>query len=297
MTLPVKAGAWQKALSGGPSPVSGGRPRYSRRSRPLAACEIWQACRVSSCPWQAGFGVRFDWGPVGAEQLTTPDGCVVVVDVLSFTTSVSVAIEAGTRVYPYPWAHGAAEAYADEVDAALAVGRLAASGDSPYSLSPAALRRAPFTPRLVLPSPNGSAIAAAAGDAAVLAASLRNFTATASWLRESGYATPERPAVVIGAGERWPDDSLRPAVEDMLGAGAVISALRQLGGGPLSAEAEAALACFEGTSDIAAAAAACASGRELIDGGFAEDVAIAAELDACDIAAVLVDGAFTPQRH
>ena len=27
---------------------------------------------------------------------------------------------------------------------------------APWSLSPAGLRRAPFTPRLVLPSPNGS---------------------------------------------------------------------------------------------------------------------------------------------
>src|SRR6185312_14290136 len=46
--------------------------------------------------------------------------------------------------------------------AELAVGRRAVSAARPWSLSPAALRRAPFVPRLVLPSPNGSAICAAA---------------------------------------------------------------------------------------------------------------------------------------
>jgi len=126
----------------------------------------------------------------------------------------------------------------------------------------------------------------------VLAASLRNFTATASWLRMNGFGTPQRPASVIAAGERWPDDSLRAAVEDMLGAGAVISVLRRLAGVSLSPEADAARASFEGTSDIAAAIATCVSGVELTEAGFSEDVAIATELDKSDVAAVLEDAAF-----
>ncbi|MCA1700764.1 MAG: 2-phosphosulfolactate phosphatase [Actinobacteria bacterium] len=252
---------------------------------------------MSSGALQARFGVRFEWGPIGAKQLAVARGALVVVDVLSFATAVGVAVEAGIRVYPSPWRHEAAASYAEELDAALAVGRHAASAGSPYSLSPAALREAPFTPRLVLPSPNGSAIAAAAGDAVVLAASLRNFTATAGWLCGNGFGTPQRPASVIAAGERWPDDSLRAAVEDMLGAGAVISVLSRLGGGSLSPEAEAARACFEGTTDIAAAIATCASGVELTEAGFSDDVAIASELDKSDMAAVLDDSAFMAQRR
>ncbi|MEV0095209.1 hypothetical protein [Streptomyces sp. NPDC050738] len=89
---------------------------------------------------------------------------------------------------------------------------------SPWSLSPAALRRAPFVPRLVLPSPNGSAIAAAAGESAVLAGSLRNASAVGRWLADRGYGTLDRPVAVIASGERWPDGSLRPALEDLLGA-------------------------------------------------------------------------------
>jgi 2-phosphosulfolactate phosphatase len=37
----------------------------------------------------------------------------------------------------------------------------------------------------------------------------------------------------------------------------------------------------------------CSSGRELIEQGFAEDVAIAAELDSSTAVPVLRDGAFT----
>lgn len=92
----------------------------------------------------------------------------------------------------------------------LAVDRRATSTAAPGSLSPAALRRAPFTPRLVLPSPNGSAIAAAAHQSLVVAGCLRNATATARWLAERGLGNTDRPVTVIAAGERWPDGSLRP---------------------------------------------------------------------------------------
>jgi 2-phosphosulfolactate phosphatase len=39
--------------------------------------------------------------------------------------------------------------------------------------------------------------------------------------------------------------------------------------------------------------ASCSSGKELIDEGFADDVTIATEINACDTVAVLTDGAFT----
>jgi 2-phosphosulfolactate phosphatase len=254
---------------------------------------------------QSSYDVRFEWGPAGAAALAPSSSCLVVVDVLSFSTSVTVAVEAGTRVYPCAWPDESAESaaeFARSHQAELAVGRRAVSAARPWSLSPAALRRAPFVRRLVLPSPNGSAICAAAGmgggaaaaksrsagAAAVIAGCLRNAAAVGRFLR--GFP---RAVTVIAAGERWPDGSLRPALEDLLGAGAILAALRDLGSGIFSPEAEATCACFEATADVAAAVSGCASGRELIEGGFGDDVAIAVEIDACRLVPVLADGAFT----
>ncbi|SNT27710.1 2-phosphosulfolactate phosphatase [Asanoa hainanensis] len=237
---------------------------------------------------QRGYGVRFDWGLEGARRLAPGSAYAVVVDVLSFTTSVSVLVDAGTRVRPRAWHDDAA---AQTQDVPVAVGRRAVTPERPWSLSPAALRRAPRTAELVLPSPNGSAIAAAIKDhCGLVAGSLRNAAAVGRWLREAGIGTmPDRPLTVIAAGERWPDDSLRPAVEDLLGAGAVIAAL---GATTLSPEAETALRAYAG-ADLERTITDSASGRELAATGFAEDVAIAVEANTSDAVPVFRDGAFS----
>jgi 2-phosphosulfolactate phosphatase len=97
---------------------------------------------------------------------------------------------------------------------------------------------------------------------------------------------------VIPAGERWRDDmSLRPAFEDLMGAGAIISHLR----GRLSAEAFAALAAFkEAQPDLTRHLRECSSGKELIGRGFPADLELASQLDVSDTAPTLVDDAFVP---
>jgi 2-phosphosulfolactate phosphatase len=126
----------------------------------------------------------------------------------------------------------------------------------------------------------------------VVAASLRNGTAVARQLIEAGFGTPERPIVVIASGERWPsDDTLRPALEDLLGAGLVLSYLRAAGCS-LSIEASVAAASYESTGDIESTIRDCASGRELIEDGFSGDVAVASAVDADMVVPTLVDGAF-----
>ncbi|MEU9859588.1 2-phosphosulfolactate phosphatase [Streptomyces sp. NPDC047971] len=237
-------------------------------------------------------GAVFGWGPTEAALLAGDAACLVVVDVLSFTTSVGVAVEAGTSVIPYRWRDGTAAAYAADRDAVLAVGRSEASPETPWTLSPAALRAAPPVPRLVLPSPNGSTIAAGAGRATVVAASLRNRTAVAHWLARHGYGSDARPLAVVAAGERWPDGSLRPALEDLLGAGAVLAALRALVACDLTPEARAAATLWEATEDPAAELRRCDSGRELYEYGYPQDVAVAAEVDTSETVPVLTDGAF-----
>jgi len=172
---------------------------------------------------QHAYRFRLEWGPVGAEAIGPAD-IAVVVDVLSFTTTLTVAVERGIEVFPFGWRDDRAEAYAREHDAVLAVQRQDAVPGRP-SLSPASLRESEGVQRLVLPSPNGSTISSllADGGATVVGASLRNRTAVAEWL---ALRCAEGASVAfIASGERWPDDTLRPAVEDLWGAGAVLDVL------------------------------------------------------------------------
>jgi 2-phosphosulfolactate phosphatase len=234
--------------------------------------------------------LHLEWGATGAASIVGDADVAVVVDVLSFTTTLAVAVEGGIEVYPFGWKDERAAAYARERDAVLAGGRSARTG---VSLSPASVRAAVRASvgveRLVLPSPNGSTISLGLADRgrSVVGALLRNASAVARWLPD------EARVAVVAAGERWPDGSLRPAVEDLWGAGAVIAALVDLGAADLSPEARVAEQAFRAVAPrLTEELHACTSGRELVDLGFPEDVEIAAELDATGVVPVLRGEAF-----
>ena len=113
---------------------------------------------------------------------------------------------------------------------------------------------------IVLPSPNGSTISLATGDTPTYAGCLRNATAVAKAAMRHG------PRIgVIPCGERWADDAtLRPALEDLIGAGAVIAELH----GTRSPEATAAVWAFEGAAaSLLETIGACSSGKELVERG------------------------------
>jgi 2-phosphosulfolactate phosphatase len=94
---------------------------------------------------------------------------------------------------------------------------------------------------------------------------------------------------VIPAGERWRDDTLRPSLEDVLGAGAVLSMLR----GTRSPEAEMAVAVFERfQSDLPGTLSRTGSGKELIERGFRGDVELAAQYGVSSAVPVLVTDRF-----
>ena len=229
---------------------------------------------------QSAFEVRCEWGVAGVGALA---GCrtFVVIDVLSFSTCVSVAAARGVTIVPGRFRDGGAEEEARRQGA-----RLAGARGAGYSLSPASFLAAPPGLRVLLPSPNGAGVALAAhGRGHVLAACLRNRAAVAARAAALGG-----PFAVVPGGERWPDGSLRPAFEDLLGAGAIAALLP----GTRSPEAAAAVAVFEANAaGLLAALRASASGRELIEKGFPDDVELAADLDADTVAPELVEGAFT----
>ncbi len=233
-----------------------------------------------------------EWGPTGATAV--PADYAVVVDVLSFTTTLSVALERGIEVFPFRWHDSRAAEHAMRHGATLAVGRFEAlsRGDARHvSLSPASLSEVEGVRRLVLPSPNGSTIAFALADsgAQVVGACLRNAGAVARWLAPK--VADGASVVVVPAGERWYDDTLRPAVEDLWGAGAVLAGLVQEHADEASPEARMAVAAWQATR-LPEDLLHCASGVELTEAGFAADVEIAAQHDVSEVVPVLVGESF-----
>jgi len=260
---------------------------------------------------QREFGVRMEWGLRGAEKVSLGADYTVIIDVLSFTTTVSVALDYGVEVFPYPWHEASAQEFARRHEAVLAVGRSVAARDAGQplvSLSPASVRSATGLRRIVMPSPNGSALAShlSSSGGTILGACLRNRTAVAQWLaaqwlatqslatqRLASQRTPSPVVAIVAAGERWPDGTLRPAAEDLWGAGAVIAALASLGMTGASPEARSAAGAWHAVeATLGAALASCSSGLELASAGYAVDVEIAAELDASACVPLLSGGRF-----
>lgn len=224
--------------------------------------------------------IYFEWGKNGLLSLADKVDVLIIVDVLSFSTCVDIAVGRGAIVYPYVFKDERAAVYADELKAELAHKR----GESKYSLSPGSLLDIPDKTKLVLPSPNGSELSTLVNGVPIFTACLRNAKAVANQASVIGDSIG-----VVAAGERWSDNSIRFAIEDMLGAGAVIYCLNN----ELSIDAKAAKIVFESNADtIESVLLQSVSGQELIGRGYKGDVSIAAKVNVSDVAPRLIKGAF-----
>lgn len=228
---------------------------------------------------QSGFDIRCEWGVQGVATLAPISDVVIIVDLFSFTTCVEIATAQGATIYPYRGDDAAG--FARSVGAALAV----KWGGDGYSLSPHSLVDLPPELHLVLPSPNGSMLSLGTGETPTIAGCLRNYKAVAA-----AAATFGPRIAVIPAGERWhPGSALRPAYEDWLGAGAIIS---ELAGRP-SPEARAARASFvDAEGQLDALMAQCGSAQEHAGRGHAANIALVSAVDVSDCVPMLVDGAY-----
>lgn len=130
-----------------------------------------------------------------------------------------------------------------------------------------------------LTSLTGVAEAAHASGAVVLRGGLVNAAAVATACLAIQHERADRTSVaVVAAG-----DGARLAVEDLLGAGAVIAALSERGTDHTSPEAAVACEAFVGLRRaVVHMVAASGSGRLLAEDGRAEEVAAASRLDAED---------------
>ncbi len=229
---------------------------------------------------QNKFDIRLEWGQQGIAALAHSVEAIVIVDILSFTTCVDICLGRKATVFPFPWKGERAEDFARRKNATLASSRFRFEGT--YSLAPSSLISIPENFHLVLPSPNGSTLTleAARHDVTTYAGCLRNARAVADHL-SSQY----KQIGVIASGERWADGQLRPALEDLVGAGAIISHLA----GSKSPEARMAELSYRFCDNIADAIRDCSSGRELDERGFEEDVKLATDENCSHVVPLFVD--------
>lgn len=249
---------------------------------------------------QGRYEVRFDWGRDGAATVAPGVGAIVLVDAISFTTTVEIAVSHGLEVMPFSGI-GDAAAAARDADAVLAGGRRAPGLSlSPSSITPDAVAAIAPRTRILVQSLNGSMISAALAGygVPVIAACLRNRTAVARRIIAMQGERGERLRVaVIAAGEAREDGSVRFAVEDLFTAGAVIDALATLGIDDCSPEAAAACAVFTGLKRATGhLLTASASGRELIAADSQRDVELAAEVDVSGTVPVLGEFGYRASR-
>jgi 2-phosphosulfolactate phosphatase len=241
---------------------------------------------------QAAYRVRLEWGRRGARVAAERRDVLVVVDVLSFSTAAVTAAARGVTVYPCA-TKGDAEATALRVGGEAAVARQDVPQRGRFSLSPVSFANAPGPvagTKVALASPNGATCSRYVREVQRLfVGALVNAAAVAraveKALQETGAAV-----TVLACGERWnepnEDGELRFALEDYIGAGAILSGLpAELTRSP---EAQAASAAFRAAApDLETTLLGCGSGIELVDKGYRGDVIHAARLGLYDVVDVV----------
>lgn len=250
---------------------------------------------------QGRWPVRCVWGGSGARHMALEAKApllAVVVDVCSFSTCVSLATDRGAVVYPYRWRDSGAARLAEKTGAVLASQRHERGvGDPPgqLSLSPASILAAEPFKALVLPSPNGSTISAALAEtgAEVVVGCLRNARAVCEHAVK--HLENGGEVLVVPAGERWPDGTMRVASEDLWGAGAILCGLPAEARSP---EAEVAVEAYRAVKrTLAGRLKTISSGIELISKGYGDDLNLIGQLNASNGVPKLVDGAFQATRQ
>ena len=236
---------------------------------------------------------RFDWGRSGVERAATRGDVIIVVDTLSFSTTVIAAVGKGANVLPCREDDDLHEV-AQQVKAEVAVGRKEVPHRGRFSLSPLTCTEIEPGTRIVLPSLNGATCVRVAQESSstILIGALINAQAAASRAELSSSQTAG--ITVVACGERFKtpaaDGTIRFAVEDYLGAGAILSYLDF----DKSPEARVCENAFIGSRDkLSDILWECESGRELREIGFGDDVRFASQINRYNVVPILRDGVLT----
>ncbi|WP_274651341.1 2-phosphosulfolactate phosphatase [Paenibacillus humicola] len=209
---------------------------------------------------------------------------------LSFSSTVVTAVDCGAILYPYPPPiDEQVKAFAKEMDAQIVWGRAEAARFGGHSLSPLSFTASDKRRKFVVCSLNGAAcVRLASSVPALLIGCLLNAAAAA----EAANRLMEKlhtPITVVPCGEKWtnvadPGETFRPAIEDFLGAGAILSRLN----GSKSPEAEVCIGAYRSLKDLIGELVwDSASGRELRERGYGQDVKHSIRTDASSAVPIL----------
>jgi 2-phosphosulfolactate phosphatase len=231
---------------------------------------------------QDPYEIKLDWGQRGARAASERNEIVIIIDVLSFSSTVVTAVEHGAEIYPYPPPiNERAKAYAKELNAQIVWGRAEAVKFGGHSLSPSSFTSADSGQKFVMCSLNGAACTWIASKVpTLLVGSLLNASSVAEMANQL-KGKWSCPVTVIPCGEKWSDaaeneNTLRPGIEDYLGAGMILSKLT----GSKSPEAEVCIGAFEHSKNrIKELIWDSASGRELRERGYEQDVMHCSQVD------------------
>jgi 2-phosphosulfolactate phosphatase len=227
----------------------------------------------------SGNKVRLEWGRRGAQLAAERGDILVVVDTLRFSTTVATAVHHGAVIIPCLEGEDPAP-LAAKWNAELAFHHRDPPGTGRYSLSPDTFFDCDPGTKVVLPSLNGSHCARyAARLPHIFVGALVNAQAVAMAVSRTSEVTG-LAVTVLACGERWTtpteDGDLRFAIEDYLGAGAILSTLDL----ELSPEASLCKAAFVSQKgNLEKLLCECGSGLELRERGQGADVLHAARLN------------------
>jgi len=232
---------------------------------------------------------RFDWGGRGVRDAAARGDVIVIVDVLRFSSCVAAAVERGASVYACAF-----DAEADEI-ARRVGGRVAEAppgSGAGFALVPT-FTEAKTDEAIVLRTRNGAECTLLAASAPhVFAGALLNASTVARAVKRILDAS-DLCLTVVACGERLSkptdDEPTRFAIEDYLGAGAILSAINT----DLSPEARVCAGAFDRSrGDVLELLLDCGSGRQLRAWELQDDVLFAAQIDVCSAAPMLRDGRY-----
>ncbi|MHA6530255.1 2-phosphosulfolactate phosphatase [Paenibacillus sp. BAC0078] len=231
---------------------------------------------------QTNYGVKLDWGATGARMASQRGDIVIIVDVLSFSSTVVTATQHQARIFPFPPPiNEEAKAFAKAKHAEIVWGRAEAVREGGHSLSPLSFGAADQARNFVLCSVNGALCTSVASQVpALLIGCLLNASAVARIANQFSQEQ-NKDITVIACGEKWTDvnlqeNNLRPSIEDYLAAGMILSQLH----GSKSPEAEVCIGAYEYSKpNLQELIWESASGRELRERGYEQDVRYCCQMD------------------